>query len=1493
MNKFRNALIQKSYTFYTKYLKRTKIGKYFAQKVIRLGLIKRTDVQVARLAAPISMPPNSDHNLSQVFKNSLYYQEIDSVQLPNFHLSPPLNFRLSDQLSTTSYINVLLPSLHVKHMSGGPNTALLFAALLAESGEYIRLISCDVSAGGEEEKLYAHMDSLLRRPVSREKIELVDAFDRSKVVNIGINDIFFATAWWTAQIAKYGTEHTLYRSFIYLIQDFEPILHEGSTFYARALETYSLTHIPLVNTKLLLDHLIYEKAGCYSNRNFAETSLTFEPAIDRNYYFSDISERNTSNKKVLLFYARPTMARRNLFEIGIVALRNAVAAGVITDENWEVWAMGEELPTIPLGSGVNLKPLPWLSFEEYAKRVRTADLLLSLMLSPHPSYPPLEMAASGKLVVTNSFSVKTSERLRKLSNNIIVAEPNPQSIGLALEKAVSRINAGLFSYDPTGSIMLPQTWEESLGSIIPNLLSQIKTLRSTPPGLDKLSLCQGYPYIPKNDYEIYRKSRLKERRCLQTYKQEPALISLITSAYNTPANFLLELGNSIFIQDGGLNFEWLILDNGSTNKETFDALNSLTRYPNVRLNRVENNLGIIRGMRYLLEHAQGRYILPIDSDDLVEPDCVNIVTKYIHINDYPALLYTDEDKVEDGVFKDPYFKPDWDPVLFLHSCYVAHLCIIDREKALALDLYSDNSAEGCHDWDSFIRFMNAGYKPFHIPEVLYSWRIHSASTSGNIKSKNYISASHRSTLQKALDFKQTQNVIELTLSPLFHHDVDWWFRHKRNTNISCETLTLSSSLNDLQNIYQKINELSCSFINLRWSEMIPDNDEWLWESAALFEMFPDAVMVGGTIHNSQVVIGGFSIFGFSDGFGCPDVGRSISDPGYFAWLFKTRSVSAVSTAHCVVRRDFLISALCDLDLQNVSINLLGPWLGALAAENDQRIIFTPFLSSQGNWVPEDKIPDMDRSLFLSRFWHLMAEPKFYSPRLGLVSESAYRIVSSIDRLSHLQRLQLLTLPYPNWLEWQIKHRLQKYALSKSLPSISIVTTIYEKTNFSLLEELSNSIASQTVKPLEWVVIAHGLIDLNELDLWQSKFSSIINIKLVIEGQSLSIMQAMNLALKNTMGDYIVPVDADDLITHDALQILSYYIDQNPGVSLLYSDEDMLINGKPCHPYLRAEFDPVLNLESSYIWHLCAINRQDALKYSLYSDLDATWCHDWNTVFKLVVNSDNNNVIHVPEVLYHWRQHRDSTTNNSIDKNNHQNLSLNSVKYILEKQIYRLAHSDRYIVTDWPIDRGAQELYIARDSYQLPEFISADDDNETQLSFDDPNSIVVVAQKNISIDNLKVYPEVARLFELHSHIGAVGGLTVNAQNIIVDSCYVVNGDGVIESPWVGQDLSYPGPYSIALKPQTVACTGITLAFFRASALCQCNSFPLSIDHNASSNLVEICERLKVHAWSICFSPLVLAKISAYSLSQLIRKQTSFKHNPVQMFARYGTLKNFVN
>ena len=75
--------------------------------------------------------------------------------------------------------------------------------------------------------------------------------------------------------------------------------------------------------------------------------------------------------------------------------------------------------------------------EKYWATLNQYDIGLSLMLSPHPSYPPLEMAASGLITVTNNFANKD---LSILSDNFVTCEPSAEYIKLALQKAYQKCN---------------------------------------------------------------------------------------------------------------------------------------------------------------------------------------------------------------------------------------------------------------------------------------------------------------------------------------------------------------------------------------------------------------------------------------------------------------------------------------------------------------------------------------------------------------------------------------------------------------------------------------------------------------------------------------------------------------------------------------------------------------------------------------------------------------------------------------------------------------------------------------------------------------------------------------------------------------------------------------------------------------------------------------------------------------------------------------------
>ena len=77
---------------------------------------------------------------------------------------------------------------------------------------------------------------------------------------------------------------------------------------------------------------------------------------------------------------------------------------------------GEYHEPIPLGNNMALKSVGKLSIENYAQLLLDSYAGVSLMVSPHPSYPPLEMSVFGVKVITNVYHNKD---LSTFNQNII------------------------------------------------------------------------------------------------------------------------------------------------------------------------------------------------------------------------------------------------------------------------------------------------------------------------------------------------------------------------------------------------------------------------------------------------------------------------------------------------------------------------------------------------------------------------------------------------------------------------------------------------------------------------------------------------------------------------------------------------------------------------------------------------------------------------------------------------------------------------------------------------------------------------------------------------------------------------------------------------------------------------------------------------------------------------------------------------------------------
>jgi hypothetical protein len=334
-------------------------------------------------------------------------------------------------------VNVLIPGVSPSGVFGGVATAVTIAVRLAEAGERVRLVLTDFGQTLTESRIRALvLRHVATTPEALGRIAVTNAIRDDRVLDLGPGDVFLATAWWTAFRAANtiaDEPRLIERRVHYLVQDHEPLFYPASDRQLDARRSYDLPALHLVNSTPLAEHLRAEVGLDI------DPELVFAPvvAVPR----APLRALPAAGEPVrVVVYARPGVGR-NLFDTALrgVALWIAErrARGATPDP--EVIAVGEPLPARFEVAGVPVRDLGMRSWEDYLAVLRRSHLGISLMTSPHPSYPPLEMASSGMVVVTNRWGPKD---LGSISRRIVSCDPDPVSAGRALGRAEERLAAG-------------------------------------------------------------------------------------------------------------------------------------------------------------------------------------------------------------------------------------------------------------------------------------------------------------------------------------------------------------------------------------------------------------------------------------------------------------------------------------------------------------------------------------------------------------------------------------------------------------------------------------------------------------------------------------------------------------------------------------------------------------------------------------------------------------------------------------------------------------------------------------------------------------------------------------------------------------------------------------------------------------------------------------------------------------------------------------------
>jgi len=301
--------------------------------------------------------------------------------------SAPLRFYLTPRRNRQR-VTLIGERLDLRHPSDAATTALILATLTANRlGADLRVVTRLQAMQPDQldELLQLHRVALQGEavfqfvPIQGPDTEL-DRFD---------DELFLVTSWSSAAATLAMVPPG---QVVYLVQaDERPLQPAGE---ARA-QCEALLHRQdlrfVVHTRRLKDHL-----ADHGLPHLQHGAMSFEPAFP----VRPQAQGPRAGRRRFVFHAAAA-ADRDLLRLGLATIEKALTLGVLQPARWELLFLGRDMPEVVLANGQRPRHVHDLDGAAYLQLLAQADLGLSLHPGGLPGRTPLDLAASGAIVVLN------------------------------------------------------------------------------------------------------------------------------------------------------------------------------------------------------------------------------------------------------------------------------------------------------------------------------------------------------------------------------------------------------------------------------------------------------------------------------------------------------------------------------------------------------------------------------------------------------------------------------------------------------------------------------------------------------------------------------------------------------------------------------------------------------------------------------------------------------------------------------------------------------------------------------------------------------------------------------------------------------------------------------------------------------------------------------------------------------------------------------------
>jgi glycosyltransferase involved in cell wall biosynthesis len=475
----------------------------------------------------------------------------------------------------------------------------------------------------------------------------------------------------------------------------------------------------------------------------------------------------------------------------------------------------------------------------------------------------------------------------------------------------------------------------------------------------------------------------------------------------------------------------------------------------------------------------------------------------------------------------------------------------------------------------------------------------------------------------------------------------------------------------------------------------------------------------------------------------------------------------------------------------------------------------------------------------------------------------------------------------------MRHEVRAFA---SQPLISILMPVFD-TPVPWLREAVGSVLTQVYENWELLLIDDGSTNVDLLRALPVLGARDRRIRVIKLESHQGISAALNRGLDLASGEWITFLDHDDLLEPDALFQNVKLLQENPGLDLIYSDEDKLTDQAFDSPILKPDWSPDFFLSCNYLCHMIFL-RRDLVRAvgGFQSQFDGS--QDYDLLLRVIERT--NRIHHIPRVLYHWRRSENSSASDVRQKPGQLEASWRAIEAHLKRggeqarvavdwrthafYVRRELREARKISVIIPSFRGSGSLkrclesVVSRTSYPNYEIVIVEvgeRDKIAEAATDSSHHVLYFvdaandsAAKNYAVahtdspwllfldDKVEaIGPDWLTIMAEHvqrAEAGAVGPRLVNSSGTIEHAGLVLGVNGIVQSAFRGFPAEHPGVNRQLQMTRNYSAVSSACLLVRREVFQQIGGF----DEKLSGALadIDLCLKMRDAGYLIIYTPL---------------------------------------